>query len=75
MHSAEIDEQSLVDTAQIAAMAKVTRKQVTNRWTKRPDFPRPVQDVSQKTRRWDINDVREWLRQPRRAAISSSVVR
>jgi hypothetical protein len=75
MHSAEIDEANLVDTAQIAAMAKVTRKQVTNRWTKRPDFPEPVQNATQKTRRWNINDVREWLRQPRRAAISSSVVR
>jgi predicted DNA-binding transcriptional regulator AlpA len=71
----DIDEANLVDTAGIAAMAKVEREQVTNRWTKRPDFPKPVINVSQKTRRWDINEVREWLRQPRRAAMSSSVVR
>lgn len=64
-----------IDTAQIAQLLGVTREHVTDKLTKRPDFPTPVVAISRKIRRWDENDVIEWMRQSSRAAISSAVVR
>lgn len=46
-----------VDTAGIAAMLGVTREHVTDRLSKRPDFPRPVVNLSRRTRRWAERDV------------------
>ena len=52
---------ALLDTGQIAAMLGVTRAHVTDNLTKRPDFPAPVVNVSQKLRRWKESDIRQWL--------------
>lgn len=49
-----------LDTAQIAELLKVTRPHVTDRLTKRPDFPRPVVNLSRKLRRWRRADVERY---------------
>lgn len=50
----------LIDTAGIAALLGVTRAYATDRITKRADFPAPVIDVSERTRRWNRDDVLRW---------------
>lgn len=49
-----------IDTAQIAQILGVSRKHVTERLVKRPDFPKPRINVSQKCRRWAEADVLAW---------------
>lgn len=64
---------ALIDTGQIAAMLEVTREYVTDRLTKRPDFPRPKVNLSRRLRRWEEAEVRAWLKgQGKRAAMSSA---
>lgn len=50
-----------VDTAGIAAMLGVTREHVTDRITKRPDFPRPFINVSRRLRFWRQSEVNAWM--------------
>ena len=47
----------LIDTSEIARMLGVTRAHVTNRLTKRPDFPPPAVNLSQRLRKWKREDV------------------
>ena len=47
-------------TAQIAERFGVKRRTVTDKWTKRPDFPAPAQRVNRKTVRWKSDDVMRW---------------
>ncbi len=61
----------LIDTADIAELLKVDRRYVTDRLTKRPDFPAPCVNLNRKVRRWNRADVEDYLRH-RRAAISSA---
>lgn len=49
-----------VDTAQIAELLHVSRAHVTDRLTKRPDFPRPRVNISRVVRRWSREEVLEW---------------
>jgi predicted DNA-binding transcriptional regulator AlpA len=65
---------ALIDTGQIAEMLGVTRQHVTNRLTKRPDFPRPELNQSRRLRKWKEADVRSWMRgsQSKRAAMSEA---
>ena len=49
-----------LDTADIARLYGVKRKTVTDKWTKRPDFPQPAQRISRKTVRWRAEDVQAW---------------
>lgn len=67
----------LLDTAQIAGLLGMTREHVTDRITKRPDFPRPALNLSQRARRWREADVLAWagLVHPSREAISEAEVR
>lgn len=51
-----------LDTAGIAQLLGCTREHVTNRVTKRPDFPPPIINVSRKTRYWSLADVQRWMR-------------
>jgi len=51
-----------VDTAGIAQLLGCTREHVTNRLTKRPDFPAPIVNVSRKMRFWALADVQRWMR-------------
>lgn len=59
---------ALLDTAQIAAMLSMTREYVTDRLTKRPDFPKPRIALNRKTKRWAECDIREWMERHRQAA-------
>lgn len=47
-------------TADIAKAFGVARRTVTDKWTKRPDFPAPVLRVSRKIVRWNPDDVMRW---------------
>lgn len=50
-----------MDTAGIAALLGCSRGHVTDRLTKRPDFPRPFINVSQKIRYWRLADVQAYM--------------
>lgn len=49
-----------IDTREIADMLGLSREYVTDRLTKRPDFPKPVMNRSQRMRRWVRADVMKW---------------
>lgn len=51
-----------IDTAGIAALLGVCRRHVTERLSKRPDFPPPIINISQKTRRWSRSEVLSWAK-------------
>lgn len=53
---------AMVNTAEIARMAGLSREHVTDRLTKRPDFPRPAVNISRRTRFWRRADVLAWMR-------------
>jgi predicted DNA-binding transcriptional regulator AlpA len=65
---------ALIDTQQIASILGVSREYVTDRLTKRADFPRPEVNISQRMRRWREADVMAWLRrsQVKREAMSAA---
>ena len=48
---------ALLDTQGIAEMLGLSRQHVTNRVTKMPGFPKPVINMSQRTRMWSRADV------------------
>ncbi|MDH1337020.1 hypothetical protein N5D77_22855 [Comamonas thiooxydans] len=50
-----------LDTAGIAEMLGVTRVHVTDRITKRPDFPKPFINVSRRLRYWRQSEVQAWM--------------
>lgn len=52
---------SLLSIDDIAKMLGVEYRHVRDRLSKRPDFPRPALNLSQKTRRWDRAKVQEWV--------------
>lgn len=54
---------ALIDTAQIASILGMTREYVTDKLTKRPDFPKPRIVLSRKMKRWAEADVQAWLRE------------
>lgn len=67
---------TMIDTGTIAQMLGVTRAYVTDRLTKRPDFPKPAIDLSQKLRRWNDGEVRRWIAaQSKREAMASEDTR
>ncbi len=51
-----------LDTAGIAALLGLSREYVTDRITKRVDFPKPFINVSRKTRYWRTSEVHAWMR-------------
>lgn len=57
-----------LDTKEIATLAGLTRKHVTNRVVTRPDFPKPVIWLSRQTRRWAQADILAYLRGELRSA-------
>jgi predicted DNA-binding transcriptional regulator AlpA len=59
---------ALIDTGQIAERLGLNREYVTDKLTKRPDFPRPVVNLSRKLRRWSEADVMAWLAKNNRRA-------
>jgi len=53
-------EAQLIGTEEIAALLGCTRKNVTQRVIKAPDFPAPKINRSQKMRRWERAEVMAW---------------
>lgn len=51
---------STLDTADIANLLGVSRAHVTDRIMKRPDAPKPVINLSRRTRRWDEAEIRRF---------------
>lgn len=49
-----------VDTADIAEDLELGRKYVTDRVVKRTDFPKPVINLTQKTRKWARAEFNRW---------------
>lgn len=47
----------LIGTKEIARMLGVTQAHATNRIVKRPDFPKPAVNLSQRLRKWRREDV------------------
>jgi predicted DNA-binding transcriptional regulator AlpA len=45
----------------ITDLVHLKRETVRDKLVKRSDFPRPAFALSQKTRRWKLEDVRAWL--------------
>jgi predicted DNA-binding transcriptional regulator AlpA len=60
-----------LDTAQIARLAGLTRKHVTNRVVTMPGFPKPVVWISRQTRRWAEADVLAYFKAGPRSALAS----
>ncbi len=52
---------SRLDTAGIVELLDLSREQVTDRLTKRLDFPKPYINVSRRTRYWRTSDVLKWM--------------
>ena len=46
-----------MSTGDIAKLIGLSRAHVTDVITKRPDFPKPVVNLSERLRRWDRDDV------------------
>jgi len=57
---------NLMDTNDIASMLGLDRRYVTNIITKQPDFPAPLIDLTQKTRRWDRDSVVKFFKDRRK---------
>lgn len=51
----------LIDLDAIAALTGSRREYARDSIVKRPDFPRPSLSLSQKMRRWNRQDVEQWL--------------
>lgn len=50
----------LLTTEQIAQRFGVERRTVTEKWTKRPDFPAPARRISQRLVWWREEDIEAW---------------
>ncbi|MEN9885783.1 MAG: hypothetical protein RL758_361, partial [Pseudomonadota bacterium] len=53
--------QDLVDTKQIAQLLGITRAHCVGRIIKRPDFPKPAINLSQRLRKWKRQDILKWV--------------
>lgn len=56
---------TLWSRADIAKALGVSVRTVTERWSKRVDFPAPAINVSRKTMRWRADDVLSWAKAAR----------
>jgi predicted DNA-binding transcriptional regulator AlpA len=52
---------TLLDLDDIASMMKLSPAYVRDKLVKRSDFPRPALFISQKLRRWSVDDVASWI--------------
>lgn len=52
---------ALLDTGDIARMLGLNREYVTDKLTKRADFPRPALNLSRRLRRWREADIHDWM--------------
>jgi predicted DNA-binding transcriptional regulator AlpA len=65
---------ALLDTEQIAQMYGLQRAYVTDRLTKRADFPAPFINLTRRIRKWKACDVTDYMarHQGKRAAMSAA---
>lgn len=56
---------NLITIDDITELVQLRRATVRDKVVKRPDFPRPALALSQKTRRWRLEDVEDWLNRHR----------
>lgn len=56
-----LDPADLIGTGDIASLLGLTRAHVTDRLSKRPDFPAPVLRLSRKTVRWSRRAIERWI--------------
>lgn len=54
-----------LDTLGIAQLLGLSRDYTTDHVTKQPTFPKPVINISNKCRRWSLEEVLKWARGPR----------
>ena len=64
-----------IDTKAIADILHVSRPHVTDKLTKKPDFPAPVVNRSRKMRLWLRSEIEAWARGHSRPAMSSDDIR
>jgi predicted DNA-binding transcriptional regulator AlpA len=64
-----------IDTGEIADLLRVSRPHVTDKLTKKPDFPTPVVNRSRKMRLWLRSEIEAWARGHSRPAMSSDDIR
>lgn len=50
----------LIGTKEIAEMFALSREYVTDKLTKRADFPKPQLKVNRKVKRWDLAEIEAW---------------
>lgn len=50
----------LMGTKEIANLLGVSRAHCVARIVKRPDFPKPAIDLSQRLKKWKRNDILSW---------------
>lgn len=55
----------LIDITELAQALKLPRNYVRDSLVKKPDFPRPALNLSQRVRKWDAQDVRQWIERHR----------
>lgn len=60
-----------IDRKGIAQLTGYTLKYVTDNVTKRPDFPKPAQALSQRNVRWALADIHAWIRLETRKRLAS----
>ena len=58
---------ALLDTGAIARMLGLNREYVTDKLTKRADFPSPALNLSRRLRRWREADIHAWMEKSARA--------
>jgi predicted DNA-binding transcriptional regulator AlpA len=51
----------LIDTKTIAQMLGVSRAHCVGRIVKKPGFPKPAVNLSQRLKRWRKEDVMKWM--------------
>ncbi len=52
---------ALLDTGAIARLLGLNREYVTDKLTKRADFPQPALNLSRRLRRWKEADIHAWM--------------
>lgn len=60
-----MSEAKLLTLDDITEIVHMKRETVRDKLVKRSDFPRPALSLSQKTRRWRLDDVQDWLSKKR----------
>lgn len=58
----------LLDAQEIADMLGVCRREVTDRLSKRADFPQ-CYDISKKIKRWDADEIATWIESRRKTRV------